>query len=163
MSSLSPGGDNVITQGKDLTYYEGITPQLETRAKWSRLSQTFAGCGGSKVSLFVRWWLWQRSCLPSAGSAGRACLGRWGGTASQHHRSSLWGSCAMAEMNAASSAERWRERSDALLPLGEPLLRWGAVAGAKRLLFKSPCIRFSNLGVFVGTLITLLPGYNITN
>lgn len=48
--SVSPRGKNVITQGKDLTEYEEITPQLDTGAKQSQLRQTFAGCGGSKVS-----------------------------------------------------------------------------------------------------------------
>lgn len=38
----------------------------------------------------VWWQLWQRSCLPCAGFPGRASLGRWGGTDSQHCLSSLW-------------------------------------------------------------------------
>lgn len=52
MFSVSPGGKNVITQGKDLTQYEEITPQLGTGAKQPQLRQTFARCGGSKVSQF---------------------------------------------------------------------------------------------------------------
>lgn len=49
---MSPRCKNVITQGKDLTQYEEITPQLDIRAKQPQLRQTFAGCGGSKVSQF---------------------------------------------------------------------------------------------------------------
>lgn len=51
MFSLSPRGENVMSQGKDLTKYEGITPQLDTRAKQFWLRRTFAGYGGSKASL----------------------------------------------------------------------------------------------------------------
>jgi len=37
MFSVSPRDENVMSQGKALTEYEGITPQLDTRAKQSWL------------------------------------------------------------------------------------------------------------------------------
>lgn len=147
MFSVSPRGKNAVTQGKDLTLYEEITPQLNTRAKQLQIRQTLAGCGGFQVSQFgvtvatvlpPIWWLsWQS--IP--------------GQMGWHRLTAVpqqpVGCCATEEMNTISPTERLRECSDAPLPLGEPLLQWQAGAGAQRPLFKSPCFRFSHARLHV--------------
>lgn len=95
MLFLSPRDENEITQAKDLTEHKGITPQLDTRAKQSRLDEQLLVVVAAEVLHPTSWF-----------SRQRVRPGRWGGTDSQHHLSSPWGPCAMAEMNAASSAER---------------------------------------------------------
>lgn len=117
MFSVSPRCKNAITQGKDLTQYEEITPQLDTRAKQPRLKQTFAGCGGSKVSQFGG------SC--GKGPAFHLALTAehpWiDGMAQTHSTASA--ACGFLCRGRDEHSLPHRKTEGALLPLGEPLLR----------------------------------------
>lgn len=120
MFSVSPRGKNLITQGKDLTQYEEMTPQLDTRAEQPQLRQTLGGCGGSQVTQFGG------GCGSSPASHLVALLAEhpWADGVAQTHSSAsaACGLLCMGEMNSLPCREL-RELSDAPPPPGEPLLR----------------------------------------
>lgn len=112
MFYVSPRGKKVITQGRDLTQYEEITPQLDTRAKQPQLRQTLADCGGSKVSQFGG--SWGQGPASHLGLSCQSIPGQVG-----WHRLTA---VPQQPMCSCGKAERLRECSGAPLPLGEPLL-----------------------------------------
>lgn len=115
---MSPRGKNLITQGKDLTQYEEITPQLDTRAEQPQLRQTLGGCGGSQVTQFG-------GGSPASHLVALLAEHPWADGVAQTHSSAsaACGLLCMGEMKTISPAERLRELSDAPPPPGEPLLR----------------------------------------
>lgn len=71
---------NTVWGDNTSTWHQGKAAPAQTNICWLWGLQSES----------VRWRLWQRSCLPSGGSRGRAPLGSWGATNSQHCLSSLW-------------------------------------------------------------------------